>query len=613
MSDYNLDTGKLYVKQIFDKESFYNIPEYQRPYVWQKDQIEVLLEDFKAAFDRDSKKEYFLGCMIWNTKDSNENGVDFKAQDILDGQQRFITLYVLQGVIRDLSDEPDLKKKVNSRMQQKADKFDDIPSRNRITFEIRHDKDFLDEFLINPNGTLRKEDLKAIIGKRETSTSVRNMANAMLVMHSWFRQVKKEKGDFFQDYLSDLFVFISNKVLALYLATPDNLDDAYNLFTVLNSRGLQLQVSDILRAQNLRAIDDERDRKRLAEKWSSFEDNIGKPFREFDDFLWSLIDIKMKYSGLENKSLQKGFEYLWNRGIVKKGKPTFELVDKYVNHYEAITNGTITSKETGLLFVNLNYIMTSVFQSIYMTPLMHYRECFGDYRITEFILKLDNLLSAAWLTGKRGSKTRVYILLRKMDELRANLYDMASIQEAADKFIDSEQLLYSYDDDKASTFIDIEELYNLFENESFGSYSGTKLNKIRYILLKLDLIIGDFNSKIQFDKFSSSVEHLMPRTIEGTGWDVEEESHAQWIHRLGNLVLINRKKNASLSNKTYDDKKSRYSDSIESRQNTNYIFMNYGAWGIPYISQNHDRVVKLLKEYYEGNSIDTLLNIKKIK
>jgi uncharacterized protein with ParB-like and HNH nuclease domain len=611
MNDYNLDTDKLYVKQIFDKENFYNIPEYQRPYVWQKDQVEVLLEDFKEAFDRDKNKEYFLGCMIWNTKDVTLNGADHKVQDILDGQQRFISLYLLHGVIRDLSENDAVKLKINSRLIQAADEIDNIPSRNRVTFDIRHDKDFLNEYLITTGGTLNFEELKTIRKSKDSSTSVRNMANALLIIHQWFKKLKDKKEATFSKYLFDFFVFISNKVLALYLATPNNLDDAYNLFTVLNSRGLQLQVSDILRAQNLRVVQDERDRKRLAEKWSSFEDNIGPPYRGFDDFLWSLIDIKMKYSGAENKSLQKGFEHLWNRNIVKKGRQTFDEIEKYVNHYESITNGSITSRETGQLFVNLNFILTSVYGSVYMSPLLHYRECFGDYRITEFILKLDNLLSAAWLTGKRGAKTRIFVLLRKMDEIRKDRFDTASIQNAADDFLECEQLEYSFGHETGSTIIPINDFFEMLHSEDFGLYSGTKLNKIRYLLLKLDIITLDFGSKIQFDRYSSSVEHIMPRKIEGTSWNIDANDHQNWLHRIGNLALINRKKNASLSNKTYSEKKSRYKGSIESRQNTNFIFINYENWSIDSIRNNQNRIVEILKEYYLGNSIDTLIRIKK--
>lgn len=129
---------------------------------------------------------------------------------------------------------------------------------------------------------------------------------------------------------------------------------------MLNSRGLQLQVSDILRAQNLRIISDDSDRKKYAEKWTNFEDNIGEPFSGFDDFLWSLVFITMKYRSDDNQSLPKAFEFMWKRNLLKKGVSTFEFVEKYVNHYEAITNGSITSKETGCLFSNLNTILTSV-------------------------------------------------------------------------------------------------------------------------------------------------------------------------------------------------------------------------------------------------------------
>lgn len=37
MENYNLDTGKKYVKDIFASDSFYNVPEYQRPYVWEEE------------------------------------------------------------------------------------------------------------------------------------------------------------------------------------------------------------------------------------------------------------------------------------------------------------------------------------------------------------------------------------------------------------------------------------------------------------------------------------------------------------------------------------------------------------------------------------------------
>lgn len=82
MSSYTLDTGKKYIKDIFSPDSFYNVPEYQRPYVWGKYQVVTLLDDIRKAMERDKDKEYFLGCMVWNTKQSKEGDFGYISQDI---------------------------------------------------------------------------------------------------------------------------------------------------------------------------------------------------------------------------------------------------------------------------------------------------------------------------------------------------------------------------------------------------------------------------------------------------------------------------------------------------------------------------------------------------
>ncbi|WP_020538811.1 DUF262 domain-containing protein [Lewinella cohaerens] len=611
MEGYNLDTGKKYIKDIFSSDSFYSIPAYQRPYVWGQEQVYVLLDDICSAMSRDNEKEYFLGCMIWNTKTVENNDIKFLTQDILDGQQRFITLYLIQGVIRDLSSSKKLKSKVQDRMQQEEDQFDQIPERNRILFEIRDDKDFLDKYLIPEGSTNKVDEISIVQSHKNSSISVKNMSRAILDIRQYWKTIEKEDEiEDIQKYMNDFFKYLSSKVLVLYLATPDNLDDAYNLFTVLNSRGLQLQVSDILRAQNLREIQDS-EKKRYAEKWSSYEDGIGAPYREFDDFLWALVFIKMKYRSLSNKSLQKAFENMWKSGLLRKGVGTFDYVGKYIEHYQAITDGSIEDSKTGKLFYNLNYVLTSVFGNTYMAPLMYYRECFGEYKIVDFLVKLDNLLSAAWLINKRGGQTRIFILLRKMEEFSKSRSLHETSAEAADRFLASELLNYDYDDENATTKIDIHDLYDLINKENFGSFSGTRVNKLRYLLLKLDIILGDLNNKIYFDRKSSSIEHLMPRTISDTGWDIEESEHQEWLHRLGNLAMINRKKNAAFSNRSYEDKKSKYSNSIETRANTNFIFLTYNRWGIDQVCENHKRIYELLHRYYDGNSLENLLKMKR--
>lgn len=608
-------TGKMYIKDIYSPEQFFNIPEYQRPFVWGEEQIVALLEDVSKAMESDKDKEYFLGCMIWNTrKTKTEQAVEYIYQDILDGQQRFITLFLLHGVIRDISQQNKLKESVQKRLVQEADDFNNIPARNRIEFQIRDDEKFLAKYLIDDNGTLLINEIEAISKSPKETTSVRNMASGILIMKRWWNAKLSEVQGTRECYLFEFYKYLSTKVLALYLATPDNLDDAYNLFTVLNSRGLQLQVSDILRAQNLRLIDDPKLRTIYAEKWSEFENTISVPYKSFDDFLWSLVYIKMKYRSDDNKTLIKAFEYMFKRNMLTKGKGTLDFVEKYVEHYVSITNGSIISPEASNLFGNLNSILSSVFGSQYLTPLMHYKECFGEIGIIDFMIKIDNLFSISWLLGRRQSLTRTFIILRKIDYYN-EIVEKKGLkkQEAVEKLLADPCLRYDFSDETISSEkpINFMDFVFLLENEKWGTFSGTRVNKTRYLLLKMDLLMSSISTIIQYNKDVSSVEHLMPQKIEGTEWNIDQSLHKEWVHKLGNLVLIDKNRNSSLSNKLFNEKKVRYQGAIESRANTNYIFMTNHEWNISTIERNHRRTIDLLKQYYEGNSLKTFMYLKR--
>ncbi|KOY84674.1 hypothetical protein AD998_19725 [bacterium 336/3] len=615
MDNATLVTGKKYIKDIFSQDQFFNIPEYQRPYVWGEEQIIALLEDISKAMEHDDSKEYFLGCMIWNTHhDKTHKNIEYVYQDILDGQQRFITLFLLHGVIRDISTQEKLRDSVQKRLVQEADVYSNIPSRNRIEFEIRDDKEFLDKYIINNEGTLLVNEIAEISENLKYSASVRNMASGILIMKKWWNVKFMENIGTEEHYLADFYKYLSNKVLALYLATPNNLDDAYNLFTVLNSRGLQLQVSDILRAQNLRVIENPDLRKLYANKWSEFENAISSPYRSFDDFLWALVFIKMKYRSDDNQSLTKAFEFMFKKNLLNKGTDTLDYVGKYIKHYEAITNGSITNRESLNLFSNLNFILSSVYGSQYLTPLMHYRECFGENKIIDFMIKIDNLFSITWLLGRRHSITRTFIILRRMD----NYHDLfkkkeISLDNAIDDFLNDLCLQYDFFDESVSSEkpINLSDFINLLENEKWGAYVGTRINKTRYLLLKMDMLMSNASTIIQYNKDSSSVEHLMPQKIENSDWQIDPIIHKEWLHKLGNLVLIDKNKNSALSNKLFQEKKIKYQGAIETRANTNFIFMTYHAWNAENIELNHKRTIHLLTQYYQGNSLKAFQQIKK--
>ena len=78
-----IEHGFISVKDVFDGK-WYKIPEYQRPYVWEKEQVDTLLDDIMneaenykglKVIEPSVKREYFLGSLVWKITVQNDNGM----------------------------------------------------------------------------------------------------------------------------------------------------------------------------------------------------------------------------------------------------------------------------------------------------------------------------------------------------------------------------------------------------------------------------------------------------------------------------------------------------------------------------------------------------------
>ena len=154
MSSGAIEADKQILQKIFSQDFWFVIPEYQRPYVWQKDNIEELIEDLYYAFEHKEDNEYFLGSLVLK----NTNNQNFTEYEVLDGQQRLTTFFMMIAVLRDLLEDEDYKSTMREMIYQKENKLKKIPSRNRITYYIRDNvESFISEFIISDNGTLKKD------------------------------------------------------------------------------------------------------------------------------------------------------------------------------------------------------------------------------------------------------------------------------------------------------------------------------------------------------------------------------------------------------------------------------------------------------------------------
>jgi uncharacterized protein with ParB-like and HNH nuclease domain len=81
-----IKSEKILLKQLFNM--WFQIPEYQRPYLWGYDQVHDLLDDLTFAMENKPEAEYFLGSLVFQAKPIDKNvGRNFEESDLLDGQQ----------------------------------------------------------------------------------------------------------------------------------------------------------------------------------------------------------------------------------------------------------------------------------------------------------------------------------------------------------------------------------------------------------------------------------------------------------------------------------------------------------------------------------------------
>jgi uncharacterized protein with ParB-like and HNH nuclease domain len=235
-----IESGKLVVKHVFEK--WYRIPEYQRPYVWGADQVIELLDDVYRARQSNPESQYFLGSLVLKKSDKQDGATKYEEYDLLDGQQRLTTLFLITAVVRDLtltlkSNEAHIEERIKNievriktcreTIYQMANPDDNIPERSRIVFDIRDKvRDFVDTYIKSDAGTQKVEELKQLSQKSDEDISIRNMANAILTIQGFFQN----------DYsrVDKFFPFLRSKVLMIYVAAEE-LEDAFHLFTVMNT------------------------------------------------------------------------------------------------------------------------------------------------------------------------------------------------------------------------------------------------------------------------------------------------------------------------------------------------------------------------------------------
>ena len=572
-----IKASKIEVEDLFNKKWF-TIPNYQRPYVWEKENVEALLDninDFKLSEQK--KEKYFLGSLVLQKTGEDGSGENY---EVLDGQQRLTTLLLILSVIRDLMDTWNIhnREKVEIQCQLRnlikcsKNQYNCIfEDRNRIKFSVRGKTgDFCKKFVYADLQTeqYREEDYNAVtsalkdkyenIEKRSkdknVDISVKNMSAALSVIYKYFTDKTKFRDE------EAVFQFASKlmKNTLLIMIWTEDQEDALRIFTILNSTGVKLTNADILKAENLRVIKDEKAKDKFAEQWEEIEKYFnGKNNKGdgFDRFLTFILDIYLKQKA--EKSIYKEFEdnIYKNPGMFTKGEKTFEVIEEYYKIYKTIIgldeedeNDCNNALSIDNEYANLVTILRDCLKCDDWIPplLVYYDEC-GTDSILEFLKKLEektlcDLFVGVSLTKRKNERYKIIKLIKEKGK-------------QPDVILNSEELKNS-NKERAREKLKNEELY------------GDRCCK--YILLRYEYLLNSHSVR-WFNYQNVTVEHVLPQNPKTDEWtEFGKEDRDKWTHNIANLIVIKKDKNSKMSNKDFKEKQEKLRK-LNSEQKDPYV------------------------------------------
>lgn len=226
----SINSRTISLKEISAQGIYFQIPVYQRLYVWGVEQVKTLLDDLRSAW-QDNHPIAYLGGILVVERRRDTATVEY---DLIDGQQRFTTLWLLALAFREEL-APFLATQHGGEV------------RLRLGFPIRAD--------------IEKAFRKSYVAGKDPSVTEDGISSALAEIDGFRATFAKKDLQAFTRYLFD-------KVTVVMTDFPPAMD-LNKMFEVINNRGMQLQHHDILKARLLHLIPEALERDRYAALWES--------------------------------------------------------------------------------------------------------------------------------------------------------------------------------------------------------------------------------------------------------------------------------------------------------------------------------------------------------
>ena len=541
--------------------NFLRIPRFQRPYSWDQDN----LSDFWTDLVERQEDEYFMGSMVIY-RDGKERNVIF----LVDGQQRITTITLTLAVVRDYLDEmgeDDLASGVHGLLE--ATDLD-----NKSRFILEHDP--ANTYFQN-RIQQRKPSSKAAASDAEQRAlrDARNYIDKSLSSYLAFAE-DRQKTTKPTEVRRTALLSLRNRILALQFISIElgNDDDAYLIFETLNTRGKDLQISDLVKNLFTRLI------KPTTKGLDAAKSGWGEVLERFSA-LGAAIDpdtFLQHYwlATYEYVSKARLFGEMKTRIKVSNAEKELEDLKEAAAIYATIlapgdTKWAKEEREVQASLAALNTFRVAQATPLVLSIMRLYREktisLSSLRKVLALIEKFTFQFNAVTQSRGGGGIANMY------SRLARDVYECETPQRFAKVFTEIKAKL----DERVPS---IEEFKVGFNGIRFTSEFTRDRALVRYVLRKLSESAGLPN---EIDATLYTIEHIRPESA------ISDDDDYELVASLGNLLFVPEKTNLKLKAKPFSTKKQIL---IEDKVPLDKYLQAQNSWGHTQITRRLEALAK---------------------
>ncbi|BAY42940.1 hypothetical protein SAMD00079811_05180 [Scytonema sp. HK-05] len=523
------------LRNLLEGGKQFQIPLFQRPYSWKKENWETLWEDLMSLYKEEVQGFYFLGPIVTQAVLGTADSIT--PFIVIDGQQRLTTLTIVLAALRNYL------KKTDRDMAQEVEEL----------YLINKFKKNDDIYKVLPTQDDR-EVYKSIIQSKQA----KDIKKEGQIYEAYkFFEGKFKKPDYEDDISLDYAKFktILLERLVLVNITSDDSDNPYLIFESLNNKGEELSQADLVRNYVFMKLPDEEREDVYKSEWlplqEKFKLNMDK--KEYADELTSAFWFYLRKDGdaVNQKEVYKALKKRFDKSEKSFAQPELGIkgelqnLVQFANYYQRLNFENEEPKPK--LRRWFKRLMRLDFTTCHIFLLNIYHE-YEEERLSlqdfeKILCYLESYFVRRWLTG---------VSTRVLGTVFNNLYTQVKAKNPDDLISGLRAVLISFEGNQV--WPDDDSFRHAIIQGSLYSKSSSANDRVKLLLESIEEFVT--KERVEFEKLT--IEHIMPQKsplrkewqqMLGANYSNVQK---KWLHTLGNLTLTGY--NPELSNRPFEEK-----------------------------------------------------------